>query len=486
MRINKLFITIILLSTPVFSFAEIKINEIMYDLSGSDTGREWVEVHNSGTSEVDLSSWKFLESSSASNHSLTLIQGTASLSSGGLAVIVSDPTKFLIDWPGFSGTIFKASFSMNNTGSTLILKDGELNVKDEANYSSDQGALGDGNSLQKNGTNWFVGAPTPGIQNISSGNSSNGTSTESTNTNPSQSSSTNSSAINTSNSTHSSPAPLSDSTPKITFEISAGRDRLTTIGNKLLFQGSVTKSDGISPNSIFYNWSFGDGSVAQGKIVSHQYKFPGEYVVVLNAVSSDLESVSRINVKVISPQIYISKVIGGIEIWNKSSTEINIEGWSLSVSGKKFDFPKDTIIQGNKKVTFPDSIINLLGDKGEMLNPLGDMVGSFDSTKSVESNTFSISTTTQNEIALLEVKLESAKKELALMTSKREVEYVGAPLIVVEPDMKKVAVSESKNVATSTNLSTVFIAEKSSGAISKVFSWPMKGVNWLTRLFVEE
>ena len=50
----------------VFGFGEqIKITEIMYDLEGTDTDREWIEVHNETGTEIDLTGWKFYD---GSNH----------------------------------------------------------------------------------------------------------------------------------------------------------------------------------------------------------------------------------------------------------------------------------------------------------------------------------------------------------------------------------------------------------------------------------
>ena len=47
-------------ASPVFA-GDVVINEIMYDLSGSDTDREWIEIYNKGTSSIDLAEWRFQE-----------------------------------------------------------------------------------------------------------------------------------------------------------------------------------------------------------------------------------------------------------------------------------------------------------------------------------------------------------------------------------------------------------------------------------------
>jgi len=149
------------LSQPVL--AQVILNEIMYDLPGADTGREWVEIFNNSDAEADLSSFKFFEADT--NHKLKLTQGSANIFPRGYAIIVSDPVKFKIDWPSFSGTIFDSSFSLSNDGEILAIKDENFNIIDQSIYNSAMGARGDGKSLQKISGVWIGAMPTPGTEN---------------------------------------------------------------------------------------------------------------------------------------------------------------------------------------------------------------------------------------------------------------------------------------------------------------------------------
>ena len=141
------------------------INEIMYDLDGTDTDREWIEIANSGSDTVDLTSWRFEEGET--QHTLVLKQGSAQLASGQYAVIVDNYEKFLQDNSGFSGAVFDSSYSLSNTGENLKLRDAQNgNVINEVTYSSDWGAADDGNSLQRKPDNsWIAAAPTGGSLN---------------------------------------------------------------------------------------------------------------------------------------------------------------------------------------------------------------------------------------------------------------------------------------------------------------------------------
>ncbi len=154
------------------SVGSIAIDEIMYDLPGSDTGREWIEILNSGQDEVDITGWKFSEDNGATKHTLNIPpknggQGSMVLSAGGFAIIADNAVTFLIDHAGFSEILIDSSFSLNNTGGTLKLYDRNGVEADNIIYFKTQGANGDGNSLQKvEDGSWQAKVPTPGDQNF--------------------------------------------------------------------------------------------------------------------------------------------------------------------------------------------------------------------------------------------------------------------------------------------------------------------------------
>ncbi len=155
----------VLLAVLIFSPSvdALIISEIMYDLSGSDTNREWIEIYNDQGGAIDLTGWKFFEA--GTNHGLNLVSGSISLNQGDYALIVKDPDVFLADHPNFNGTLLDSSFSLSNTGESLAMKDSSLNIVNEVNYSSSWGAAGNGNSLQYKADSWCEGSPTPGLSN---------------------------------------------------------------------------------------------------------------------------------------------------------------------------------------------------------------------------------------------------------------------------------------------------------------------------------
>src|SRR3989344_608183 len=168
---RKFFIVLLglILLSPSYAEAGLVINEIMYDLSGSDSAssksREWIEIYNpdAGPVSIDASSWRIYDG--GANRT---INGEVDFSvlAGAYVIFAGDKDTFLTDHPGFSGTVYDTGISsLNNTGATLKLSDQDGNALDTVIYPSSQGGAGDGNTLQKISSAWQGGTPTPGIQN---------------------------------------------------------------------------------------------------------------------------------------------------------------------------------------------------------------------------------------------------------------------------------------------------------------------------------
>jgi len=341
---SKLLLTAILLFTlaPFGAHAQVAITEIMYDLEGSDSGREWVEVYNESSQPVDLNSWKFFENDT--NHGLTVVQGDGVLAAGSYAVIADKPDSFRADWPQFSGLLFDSSFSFSNMGEFLSLRNPEGIDIDTVTYSSDWGAAGDGNSLQFL-SSWVAAAPTPGMANQST---------------PAPPAVDGDSEIE-----DETPSLVQTDTPKskqpefITAD--GGADRTVTVGAAEFFEAVAYKKDGSVHPYATFRWNFGNGVVMEGKKVLHQYNFPGSYAVMLSAITPDkLAATDRFVVDAKPAKLAVSAVTPEfIEIENGSSREIDLSLWALRAGAQVFEFPDGTLILPGSTLAFPSSATGL-------------------------------------------------------------------------------------------------------------------------------
>lgn len=368
----RLAILVIVIFT-IFPFAvnaQIVINEIMYDLEGQDDGQEWIEILNTGSDTVDLSGWKLYEA--GVNHKINLAGGNNNfiIPSGGYAVIADNPEKFTLDWPNFSGTVFDSSFSLSNVGESIILRDSGLNDIDSVSYTSEWGANGDGNSLQKISGNWKVASPTPVGQNSNFNNPVVGENQQTQTQNQTQQTQI----------YYGSASSIAEKQIKVY----AGEDRLGVAGAGLTFSGKALGLKDEPLDSARFIWNFGDGSFKEGRAVNHIYSFPGDYIAVLDVASGEYAASDIIAVKIIPNEIIISEASpldSWIELYNGSKELIDISFWGLSGGEKVFIFPKNTLIKPKSYLVISKEISGLALDreKGEIkfLYPNGSLADNF-------------------------------------------------------------------------------------------------------------
>jgi len=106
----------------------LQITEIMFNPNGSDSGREWIEIYNNNSQEINLSGMIFYESET--NHKIESINAKYILYSKQYAIIVDKLQLFLEDYPWLEQsnttesniTIFDSAFSLLNTGEYIALK----------------------------------------------------------------------------------------------------------------------------------------------------------------------------------------------------------------------------------------------------------------------------------------------------------------------------------------------------------------------------
>lgn len=336
MRTASLIALVILF--PALAHATVNITEIMYDLSGTDTGREWVEITNTGNSAVDVSGYKFFEANV--NHSLTLVAGTGTLAAGSSAIIADDATKFKIDWPSYSGILFDSSFSLSNTGESLALKDDALTVLDSASYDPSLGATGDGNTLQWNGSAFAPAAPTLGTYSESGDTGGGDTAT----TTPASSGS--------SGGTYT-PPPSS-----IVVKISGARKAFMEV--PMTLSARATNKSGVVDSGAQIVWSFGDGSSATGIEVTKTYHYAGTYVVTVIANNGVAKAREEMVISVTPALVHIvSASSEGIMITNDSDERLDLSQWRLSSTMGSFHIPEGTTILSEASVLFPYAITNL-------------------------------------------------------------------------------------------------------------------------------
>lgn len=124
------FSSFFILSRVFSANTDVIINEIA---AYPTSTHEWLEIWNKGPDAVDITDWKFWESNTS--HGLSVSTTDAVLSPDEYAVICQDSGQFLLDNPGFPGSIFDSSWSsLSESGEEIGLKDSGENFVEQFTY----------------------------------------------------------------------------------------------------------------------------------------------------------------------------------------------------------------------------------------------------------------------------------------------------------------------------------------------------------------
>ncbi|MFA5840781.1 MAG: lamin tail domain-containing protein [Candidatus Paceibacterota bacterium] len=347
------------------AFASLSINEINYDLSGSDStsskAREWVEIYNPGPTDVsiDATKWRFYDG--GGNRT---INGEVdfSIPANSYVIFAGDKDTFLADHSGFGGLVYDTGFtSLNNTGATLKILDQDGNSVDEVSYTSSQGGAGDGNTLQKISGSWGGAIPTPGIAN------------EAVSTPPPASSSGGggSSNLSTANTSTTETKIKVVEIPKIKTQIFT--QNLGYVNLPIVFDVMTLGYSGEQLHYGKYYWNFGDGDSKEIQLnnsskFAHTYFYPGDYVVSLsyysNYYSDNIDASAQSTIKIVEADVVISRVGDEkdffIELSNNTDYSADLSNWSLSSDNKSFTIPRNTILASKKKMIISPKITGFI------------------------------------------------------------------------------------------------------------------------------
>lgn len=386
-----IFAFVFFLNFPQGVFANVLINEVMYDLDGGDI--DWVEVYNSGDTEADLTQFKLLISNSTSNHSISHVSGSAVIEPGSYGVIMGSSvlSNYINKW-GEVGNLFKSSFSLPNTGGKIEINKGDkLSPISSFTYDSGHGASGNGKSLQKISSTWSESFPTPSKENILSEDSTNTEQTEDGNT-------PTSSVVSIPENPESSITVTK--TQKPTLKIISKNSGF--VGVPMEFEARL---ESLEYKNLYakYVWNFGDGSAVEfkdyeNKKFSHPFYYAGDYLVSLeyyaNPQQLSPDYIAKINIKIIHPNILISSIgdVGNfyVEITNTSALDVDLGEWVLSGNNKSFIFPKNTNLLSMKKIILSPRITNFtIEDKNflELLDKNRTVIFSYKNIINQKQNT---------------------------------------------------------------------------------------------------
>ena len=340
------------------SFAAVVINEIAWMGTTADPNGsycEWIELANTGSESVNLTGWTL--SIGATTKIFNQENGaTLSIAPSSFYLVERlTPSACPDSVPSISAD-WSVSFGsgISNSGTTVAIMDASSVLIDNINASS--GWLSGDNTTkettQRSGSTWITGTPTPRATNVS---------TPTTNENSSQqeTATTSTSTTTATNMPSGSSFPVE---PQI-FASAGESKRIVTVGGTITFSGRVwgLKKEPIENARML--WNFGDGSTTEGKTVAHTYRYPGTYIVTLDASSGYYSASDRVTVEAVSADVVVSSIGDSqssfVELYNKSPYELDLSFWSIRAGNLTFIIPEHTFVAAGAKIKFAGEVTGI-------------------------------------------------------------------------------------------------------------------------------
>ncbi len=456
---------------PGIAHADLIINEVMYDLSGSDTDREWVELYNNGSSPVAIvtgsgsGSWRFVDSSP---HVLNLVSADPTIPAGQYAIIAKNATQFQSEWPSYSGILFSSSMSLPNTSGNLSLRDGSGATLDPVPYSSDLGAAGDGSSLHRSGASWLAVAPTPGAGDPSNSGASGGNSGTTTTPGPASASSL---------------VPIVR--PQLVGDVKLHVPSLVRVHVPAYFWAEAVNA--AAPPDLL--WNFGDATAMPGTGHLHTYDHVGKYIVTVRAPSLGSQAIARVLIEVTEPRVGLGESVdgpsGSVEIVNETAADVDIGWYNLESGRRSFVIPESTFVAGGDSVFLSNRITGLsyFGDSLSLSAPDGSKVDekSFVIPERVGQGSV-LGTSTEVAVPYRELNEKLTRIRLQAESLRQPPKIQMTKILTVEPVGQSTLVLASATAPVpeaSSSLPAPLVIPRKVGLWTKIVGWPRKVITAL-------
>lgn len=357
---------LVFIALPYGVSADVFIHEVAWMGTQISANSEWIELYNSGDSAVSLDGWRIAAVDGAPDIALS-----GSIAPGGYFLLerTSDETV-----PGVVADLIYTG-ALGNSGEVLELYNAE-GARIDRLEGSDNWALGGDNdskdTLQRVGAGWVTALPTPAAANT----------TEQTQRTESQTAGAVSKSTQTTDRSNSSTSAGSAQSilqlqetnrGRLTrvanplLSVAAGADRIAHVGVPVTFvaEGTIGRRD--LTNEEAYVWNMGDGTVLQGREVSHVYQHPGTYVVAVEArvtmFREEKHAFDTLNVMVEAASVSVQEISDTyIELSNASADRVDLSGMKMTLGAQVVELPAHTYIAGNGVVRLMRSALGISKD----------------------------------------------------------------------------------------------------------------------------
>jgi len=345
---------VVFLSWVSVASASLEVTEVMYNPTVK-TDHLWIKVFNNSDSDVNLAGWSVADYDGTAWHYHAINADSSSMLSAGSYATIAKA----------SATTLNA-FKTKNPDITDLLFYGNLTIENEGTI---------GVSLDKKsviGKLLYGGEIATTVDIPEAGDI------------PED-------IVSVTSSSNSSSSSTKDYEKILKINTKIISPKIAVAGIPISISSLTTTNRNETYNFGKFVWNFGDGmskEVKESEPFDYIYNYPGDYILSLsyfdNSFTKVSDAISRVNIKVIPSDIYISSVGSEsdpyIEIENKSKYEVLLSGWIVKGGDKSFIFPEDTTLMQGKKIKLSPKITNFDVDDIRyitILNPNKEIVSTY-------------------------------------------------------------------------------------------------------------
>lgn len=327
--------------------AAVTISEVAWMGDTVSANNEWIELYNNGD-VVALDGWVLTD---GNNLSIAL---SGTVDSGAYVVLERNRAdgQYLRTPPFFIYT-----GALVNSGATLKLTRADGSTEDQVAGGADWESIGGNNetkdTAQYTAVGWRTGPRTPGASNTTSGTvpgTPTSTSTTATTTTPATSGGT------SGGSTRATDRPSETVRlviPNVSLKLEPSFQATAYVNQTVAFGVTASGIGETWLDSLEYSWNFGDLSTSSGKTPTHRYRYPGTYVVTVEARYGRHQQIARQEITVLPVTLALARGPGGeVLLHNNAPYDVDVSGYRLEGMSTQV-FPSRSIMGPKSTITLP-------------------------------------------------------------------------------------------------------------------------------------
>ncbi len=348
-----LIIFLLILFSPISTYAAITINEIAWMGGVDSANHEWIELYNSGSEVINVDGWTLND---GVNLNINLI---GSVPSNSYVVLErsseeSAPSSAFLIYTG----------ALVNSGVTLTLRNSTSEIVDQVSGGESWQSIGGDNTTKETAQyttkGWVTDVATPGKVNRTGRVE---VTVPSAVVPKTKTDSVNSSSNKIVSVEKTKTVMLGNS--ESVLQLSTDIQDVAYVNQIIPFKVMSTGVGNTINNSLVYTWNFGDTYTTIGSTPEHSYAYPGTYVVTVNAKFAKNNQTIRKEITILPVSFSITKNDDGdIQIQNDSPYDVDISGYVVR-GLKDVVFPVDTIILPKSTITIAKQRLDI--DDGSMV-----------------------------------------------------------------------------------------------------------------------